>query len=211
MQDRVSAAWSRILACLGPHATTLRLRPGASEAALAEAEAAIGVTLPADLRAWYRLHDGEAHAPGRVEWLPAGGRLLPLAVVAERWRDEQEWASADDPGLLHTQDDGRICSVVRHALRIVIAGNQWGDGDNTYLDLVPGPSGTPGQVIVATSECDFEVVGTSFVDFLERWAAAFEAGELRVVNGREGPRVDLAQKPEAWSRWEGALRAVRPL
>lgn len=211
MDDPVRAAWSRILSCLGEHASTLALRPGASDARIAEAEAELGVELPADYRAWLRLHDGEDPVEGRIEWLPAFGRLLPLAVTVDRWRDEQEWVDPDDEGYRYGQDDLRIRCVVRHPKRIVVAGNLWGDGDNTYLDLIPGVSGTVGQVIVAVTECDFVVVGTSFLDFLERWATAFEAGTLTVTDLDGTKRVDLRDKPHPSTRWESALRGVSAL
>jgi cell wall assembly regulator SMI1 len=212
MTDAVSDLWDRVTACLGEHASSLKLREGASEAAIAEAERALGVELPADYKAWLRLHDGEDDVMNRVEWLPAWGRLLPIAVTLERWRDEQEWAQTDDDeGFNYVQDDDRIRCVVKHAKRIVIAGNRYGDGDNTYLDLIPGPKGTVAQVIVATTECDFEVVGTSFVDFLKRWVSAFEAGTLSVRTDGDSPRVDWTHKQNPWDRWEAALRDVAPL
>jgi cell wall assembly regulator SMI1 len=212
MRDTVVDLWDRVTACLGEHGSSLRVRDGASEAAIAELEAGLGVELPDDFKDWLRLHDGEDHAEDRVEWLPAGGRLLPVAVILERWRDEQEWVEPDDEGFDYVADDERIRCVVRHPKRIVIAGNQWGDGDNTYLDLIPGPSGVVGQVIVATTECDFEVVGTSFLDFLSRWVSAFEAGTLSVrVEDDAGPRVDWTEKANPWDRWEAALRDAAPL
>jgi len=211
MDDKVRSVWSRILSCLGEHASTLSLRPGASDAQIAEAEVALGVELPPDYRAWLRLHDGQDHVENQIEWLPAGGRLLPLAVTVARWRDEQEWVEPDDEGYQYEQDDMRIRCVVQHPRRIVVAGNQWGDGDNTYLDLIPGIAGTVGQVIVAVTECDFEVVGSSFLDFLERWAAAFEAGAITVTDCDGTKLVDLRHKPHPSSRWESALRSVAPL
>lgn len=207
MHDAVAEVWKRITTCLGEHASSLKLRDGASEVAIAELEQALGLELPADYKAWLRLHDGEDDVNGRVEWLPAWGRLLPIAVTLERWRDEQEWAQTDDDEAFgYLMDDERIRGVVKHAKRIVIAGNRWGDGDNTYLDLIPGPKGMVGQVIVATSECDFELVGTSFLDFLTRWASAFEAGTLTVRTGGDSPRVDWTDKQNPWDRWEAALR-----
>ena len=208
MDNAVSEVWKRITTCLGEHASSLKLRDGASEAAIAELEQALGVELPADYKAWLRIHDGEDHVEGRVEWLPAWGRLLSIETTLERWRDEQEWAQTDDDeGFQYVMDDDQIRCVVKHAKRIVIAGNVWGDGDNTYIDLIPGPKGTVGQIIVATSECDFEVVGSSFLDFLTRWASAFEAGTISVQTGGDSPRVDWTHKENPWDRWEAALRA----
>lgn len=210
--SEIAEVWGRVTTCLADHATTLQLRPGASEASIVELERELGVELPADYKAWLRLHDGEDHVEGRVEWLPAWGRLLPIEDTLERWRDEQEWAQSDDDEGFAMFDDGdRVRRVVKHAKRIVIAGNQWGDGDNTYLDLIPGPAGTVGQVIVGVTECDFEVVGRSFTDFLSRWAAAFEAGRLSVGTLDGQLRVDATDKDHVADRWEARLREVAPL
>jgi cell wall assembly regulator SMI1 len=211
IDQAVAKVWQRIETCLGEHRKSLVVRPGANADAIAAAEATLGVALPADYKAWLLLHDGEDHVEGRVEWLPAFGRLLPLAVTLERWQYEQEWVEPNDPGLRYGHDDKRIRSVIRHPKRIVIAGNQWGDGDSTYLDLIPGTAGTVGQVIVGVTECDFLVVGNSFLDFLERWAAAFEAGVLGVVEYDGLQRVDLIDKQAPWQRWESALRDVAPV
>lgn len=208
MQQRVKDAWTAVERSLGDAAGSLKLRPPTTAARITKAEKKLKVSLPEDYKAWLTLHDGEDHSDERIEWMPAGGRLLPLDTTLERWEEEQEYAQEADED---TQDDDRILNVVRHPKRIVIAGNQWGDGDNTYLDLIPGPKGTPGQVIVATTECDFEVVGTSFVDFLERCAAAISAGVLSVQDSGGTLRVDLVDKPDPSMRWEAALRNVRPL
>ena len=211
LDTSVATAWNNVVTALGTHAGSLGLRPGASDADIAAAEAALGVALPDDYKAWLRLHDGQDHVQNGIDWLPASGRLLPLAVTLERWRDEQEWVDPNDEGFKYGQDDRRIRCVIRHPKRIVIAGNLWGDGDNTYLDLVPGTDGVVGQVIVAVTECDFLVVANSFLDFLQRWSAAFGSGKLTVTGEHGFPRVDLARKEHPADRWESALRDVAPL
>jgi hypothetical protein len=146
-----------------------------------------------------------------VEYLPGGGFLVPADVTLQRWVDNQEWFQGDDDvGLAPFQDEDRIRNVVAHARRVMIASNRYGDGDNTLLDFCPGPAGTAAQVIVATSECDFEVVGASFEDFLRRLATALEDGllEVRPAHGREGPRVGA--RGHEHGRWESVLREVTP-
>lgn len=44
-------------------------------------------------------------------------------------------------------DGGRMVHYLWHPRRIPIAGNPWWDQDNTYLDFIPGPKGTPGQLV----------------------------------------------------------------
>jgi cell wall assembly regulator SMI1 len=207
LQTRIAHLWQRLVQALGPAGQTLRVRPG--RAALPPVEDRIGLRLPDDYRAWLALHDGEDDVRGRVEYLPGGGFLLPADVTLQRWVDQEAWFQGeDDPGYAVFQDDDRIRSVVAHPQRVMIASNRYGDGDNTYLDFCPGPAGTAGQVIVATSECDFEVVGASFEDFLRRLATALEEGLLEVLpaQGGEGPRVAARVNP--YDRWESVLRAV---
>jgi hypothetical protein len=42
MRDTIFKLWDRATACLGEHASSLRVRDGASEAAIVELEAALG-------------------------------------------------------------------------------------------------------------------------------------------------------------------------
>lgn len=213
MSDDVSARlqhlWQRLVQALGPAGLTLRPRPGRADVKPVEDQ--LGLRLPDDYRAWLALHDGEDHVPGRVEYLPGGGFLLPADVTLRRWADQQEWFQGDDDtGLASFQDDDRIRNVVFHARRVMIASNRYGDGDNTFLDFCPGPSGTAGQVIVATSECDFEVVGASFEDFLRRLATALETGRLEVRPARGGNGPQVVARGGGSGRWESVLRDVTP-
>jgi hypothetical protein len=54
-------------------------------------------------------------------------------------------------------------------------------------------------------------VGSSFLDFLRRWASAFEAGSLAIQISPEGPRVDRTVKACPSDRWESVLREIAPL
>lgn len=64
----MKAVWKRIHAWLDANAPAGygRLRPGAGAGAIRAAEAALGVKLPAAVRASYRVHDGQADEPGLV-------------------------------------------------------------------------------------------------------------------------------------------------
>ncbi|MFE9340627.1 SMI1/KNR4 family protein [Streptomyces sp. NPDC007063] len=91
--ERLPAAWGRVEAWLRAHApaSAALLRPAASAADIATAEAAMGVEFPATLAAWYRIHDGvgEGHGAG---FLPSDTVMLPLEEMADEYRTHvQDW------------------------------------------------------------------------------------------------------------------------
>ena len=203
----IESAWNRVVAALGLHGRRLVLRAGCPN--IDEIESALNLALPADYKEWLALHDGEEFTHGRVDYLPtAETRLLPADVTVARWIDNEWFASDDELNRSSHQDDDRIYNVVHHARRVMIASNAFGDGDNMFLDLCPGPRGHVGQVIVAITECDFEVVGDSFGDFLRRLATALEDGLLEVRETASAPRV--VAKGTEYGRWESVLRCVEP-
>lgn len=169
--------WSRLEAWgTKVGAGSLRLRPGATDHDIGAAEATIGFAFPADFCEHLRVHDGQESDPP-WDWLPGCSPLAPLHALVERWKEERDL----DDGQRDIQDesdDGKHKLGLWYPKRIPIAGNQWWDGDNTYLDLEPGSNGTAGQVITFTSECDLTVLGASFRDAVERYVVLLETGKL---------------------------------
>ncbi len=64
----MKAVWKRIHAWLDANAPAGYgdLRPGASAAAIQAAEKALGLKLSADIKASYRVHDGQGNEPGLI-------------------------------------------------------------------------------------------------------------------------------------------------
>lgn len=179
--------WTRLEAWYGGHGVTLRLRPPATEAQLAEAERAMGLALPEDFRASLRVHDGQEAAADVVPWCPATGPLASLERIVGQHRELQALAApVPDPPPLDLLD--HFVNVLYHPARIPVAGTPWFDGDNTYLDLAPGPAGTSGQLVTTTSECDFALLDLGFGRFLERYVGMLERGELVWRDGAVAPR-----------------------
>lgn len=175
----MKALWSRLEAWAVQNAgCSLRLRPGADEAAIAATEELIGRRFPDDFRASLLLHDGQ-HGDGSKEgvfpWMPGCAPLASLARIEPAYRNERQWDDEDAPGVC--EYDARLMGFVRHPGRVPIAGNRWWDGDNSYLDFTPGPAGRPGQLICFISECDLAVLGESFSDALEAYVTALERGD----------------------------------
>lgn len=150
----MKAVWKRIHAWLDENAPAGygRLRPGADAGAVQAAEAALGLKLPADVRASYRVHDGQADEPGLVGG--EGWCLMTLREMVSGWR---KWCK-NDP---------------RFRGRVPVA---WGGaGDYIFLDLGPDAD-PPGAVIVQRGDsADPDPVAPSFRAWLEAFADDLEA------------------------------------
>jgi hypothetical protein len=88
----MKAAWDRIHAWLDANAPAGygALRPGASADEIRAAEESMGLKLPDDVVASYRIHDGQGNGPGLVAG--EGWWLLPLQRMVAQWR---RWSQAD--------------------------------------------------------------------------------------------------------------------
>ena len=82
MQAILQATWKRIEAGLASHAPGVlsKLQPGASDEAIRQAEQALGMELPEEVRASYRIHNGSNGAG-----LTDDGRLLSLEEIVAEW------------------------------------------------------------------------------------------------------------------------------
>jgi cell wall assembly regulator SMI1 len=171
----VKETWDRLEAFARKQKRSLDLRKGVKEKSIAAAEKKMKLKFPADLRASMLAHDGqEGSEEDCFEWLPGCSPLKPLEQIVERWQEEKDDLAAGDGDV---SDDGLVHTVLWHPKRIPIAGTQWWDGDNTYVDLHPGPKGTVGQITTFTSECDLDVLGPSLSGALDLYLDALESGE----------------------------------
>lgn len=152
--------------------------PPATEQALAEVEERFDVVLPADLRALYLLGDGTAGRPG-----PFGLPLLPLDRIEDA-RDAMEWTDG-----YHAADPDEWAAGVGYegpadAVRV----GWWHPGwvpvaSNGHLlffvvDLAPGPTGRPGQVLLADTRDGFlRYLAPSVTAWLEQVVRQVEAGD----------------------------------
>lgn len=195
-------AWSRLVRALGPAAAELALRPRATETDLVATEVMLGHKLPADYRAWLAIADGQTTTGLSI--LPRGGWLISHDRVIEQWTHERGFdLDGEDYDDAPGEDDERVRPFVFHPRRITIGGWESLDGDNTLIDLVPGPAGTEGQIMTFVTECDFEVIGTSFAAFLTGVAALVEDGALSPQ--MVGDAFRLSTPDGDWS-WEHLLR-----
>lgn len=134
----IEAIWTDIEAWLAEHAPDrhAELRPGASEAAIAELERRIGNKLPADYAASLARHDGATNLSSYV--------YQDSKSVAASWE-----------AMLDTPVEGReIDAPEAGIIQPIWWSKAWipfaedSGGNLLCLDLDPGPEGDKGQVLV---------------------------------------------------------------
>ncbi|GAA2640441.1 SMI1/KNR4 family protein [Actinomadura fulvescens] len=144
MEHSVDESWDRILAWLAENApdALARIGPPAAAAELAEAEAALGVALPAGLLAWWRRANG-ADRPwhGRPFDLLPGYCPVPIEMALDTRRilleiAEADECDADEIAELEAQPAGSWCDTWL-APWMPIATSQ--GGQELFVDLRQGP------------------------------------------------------------------------
>lgn len=154
----MKTVWDRIRTWLDANAPAGygQLRPGASAAAIRAAEKAMGLSLPDDLKASYRIHDGQANTPGLIG--SEGWMLLSLAQIVEDWG---RWARANP----------------NDAYYVPIA---WiGTGDYVFLNLDPKDAEGHGSLMIQRRDTyDAHSFMPSFFFWLTDFAGMLEAGEF---------------------------------
>ncbi|MEU2266607.1 SMI1/KNR4 family protein [Streptomyces olindensis] len=161
---------------------------GATEEEIAAAEARLGVTLPDELKALYRVTrarwqdwSGDYAAQERVS-KAVGCELFPLdgLYIADARSRPCPWQFAAKDAVV-TAPDAAVQGLVGSPGWIAFGDN--GGGDRLALDLTPGPGGHAGQVIM--------------IDHERSIGAALRADSLTdmVVNHRDDWRSD-----DDWNR-----------
>jgi cell wall assembly regulator SMI1 len=153
----MKAVWKRIHAWLDANVPEGygHLRPGATTKAIQATEKAMRLKLPADVKASYRIHDGQGEEPGLMggeEWC-----LLSLQEMVKTWR---RWS----------QSDSRFAHFVPVA--------SGGAGDYIFLDLAPDAA-KPGCLIVQRRDRDApDPVAPSFRSWVEDFADKLDEDEF---------------------------------
>ncbi|MFO0798056.1 MAG: SMI1/KNR4 family protein [Gemmataceae bacterium] len=154
----MKAVWKRIHAWLDENAPAGygHLRPGATTDAIQAAEQAMGLKLPAEVKASYRVHDGQSTEPGLIGG--EGWCLLPIDDVGTWWR---KWSERNQ----------RFRACVPLA---------WGGtGDVIFIDLNPEAEAGGGSVIVQRSDTRApDAVAPSFRLWLKDFADQLEDEEF---------------------------------
>jgi cell wall assembly regulator SMI1 len=158
--------------------------PGLGEEEIAAAEAQMGVRLPEDLRALYRLihHDPESGLLGR--W-----SILPLDYVVDSYLEFQPGSYGwyddplhDDHVVFETVPFGHVRRLSRSDWWITVAsdfGMNYG-----FVDVDPAADGTPGQILAYGRDIygPFDYLGSSVLARLRRSVESLRAYEPQTTD-----------------------------
>jgi cell wall assembly regulator SMI1 len=149
---------------------------GCEQAVIDELEAATNALLPTDYKTLLRHADGSrdeltlTFPPGRLSFLSAD-------EVFATWRYFAE--NPDDEFFDELTCDDKVRSVLMHPGRIPIAQNESG-GRYLCIDLVPGPRGKVGQLVLNINEADCIVLEESLTALVRRYVTALETEQLKI-------------------------------
>jgi cell wall assembly regulator SMI1 len=163
--------WARILTWFAAHVPPgfFSPNPGASESEIRDAEAALGLRLPADFVESYRLHNG-----GREGAFFRNYELMPLKEITRTAAFKKQLLTLDWGDYI-PQPEGPIKQVFWNAQWVPFMDT--GSGDNLCIDLDPAPGGAVGQVIEFGHELGPErLIAPSFCAWLSQFADDLEAG-----------------------------------
>jgi cell wall assembly regulator SMI1 len=175
----VAASWDRLHRWFDRNLPELRaeLRPGAPAVRIERFERATRRTLPDDVRASLRIHDGQ-RSPCRTTGCVYGLGLMSLRHMLDIW--ELNRRPPDDGAVregMSSHPAGAVQPCRSHPGWVPLT-HDWG-GNYLGVDLAPGLKGTWGQVIVfGHSEHRLFVVADSWAAFLTQYYH-----ELRTGNG----------------------------
>lgn len=185
---------------------------GADDQEIAAAEARLGVPLPEELKALYRVtrahrqdwgHGEDSLAASNEVFTAARCELLPLDAlyVADAASRPSLWRFAAKEVAV-TSPEGAVQGVVGSPGWLVFAGN--GGGDGIAVDLTPGPRGHVGQIIMISHEQSVgaELIADSLTDMVLDRSPAEDRSPRRTrvpavawVNVRSKPDMEAAVHP----------------
>ncbi len=207
--ESVDHAWQRIetwLKVFAPHVWE-GLNPGVSQQDIEQKEADIGVQLPEDFLACYRVHNGSRSRRvllGFSDWYPLLDVVGGEAGVYQDLLQDEEWANAT-PGWISdpTRQPLPVQPVWRHPLWLTFA-----EESSSYdycIDLAPAPDGHIGQILSWDHEDgpaeilfpSFEVLLSSYADGLEAGLCLGQPLNLEMIRR---PLASLQERTEAFQR-----------
>jgi cell wall assembly regulator SMI1 len=141
--------WDRIHVWLSDNAPDVlaNLRPGATEEQIRAAEAEMGVSLPDDVKASYRIHDGQdLGVMGCGMGFLYGWELCSLARMLQGWKCHKELLDDGTFDAVESDPSDKVREDWWHPAWIPITDSSFGYCH--CIDLVPKRAGRPGQIIL---------------------------------------------------------------
>lgn len=175
----IETIWNGFKNWIAENASDLQnsLNPGASNEQLDALEKLIGKDLPSDVRAIYKVHNGQDSAePG----LLIGEEFLSLSRMADEWIIWKELLDADT----FSDENGEFTSSPDEGVK-----NNWwnpawipvsydGAGNHYCIDLDPDENGTYGQIVRMWHDSDErELVADSMKEWLADYVQNLEDGK----------------------------------
>lgn len=185
--ETVTRAWERIEAWFAQHAPDglTALAPGATDEAIAGAEAFLGVKLPGEVRASYLRHDGQRVGEEYNGFAMGVKEFLSLARICDEWQVWKELLDEGNFSGVHSEPDAGVCADWWNARWIPLTAD--GSGNNACLDLAPTENGSVGQIIAMWHDDPIRTrLALSFGAWLEGFADDLEAGEYVTHPGYTG-------------------------
>lgn len=162
------------------HATadSLWFNPPATAEEIAVTEAALGVTLPDEMKQLYLRHDGQQ--PG-APWLLYGWEWLSLERIRSEWKVWKELLDSNTfDGMTRAADGEQVRADWWNAKWIPFTYS--GSGDHHCVDLAPGPEGRVGQIIEMWHDDGVRpVVAPDILSFFNGFVADLQAGRWRYL------------------------------
>jgi cell wall assembly regulator SMI1 len=165
--------WERIERALQAHApdTAATLAPPATDQELTASETAIGLALPADLRASLKIHDGQRD-PSRCHGFTGEGGLLGASEIAELWRMVTEIDEAERPHAAPGLGPWWKTSCIPFTDA---------EGDMLCVDMDPDLADRVGEVVCHVHDSEIERgLSASFGDWLSSVADRLDGGRFSI-------------------------------
>lgn len=180
-RSQIADLWLRIESWLRQHAPSIlsSLPDGASTAELRNLEGELGLSLPEDVQAHLRCHNGSGDA-----WLHDDDVFLSCDQILESWDQEVDlWDDGNNDS--SAKPSGPIKAKWFTAKWVPVLGD-W-SGNCVCCDLDPPLEGEYGQLIHwYHDEGPTEVLSSSLGQLLEPFVVELEAGVYKVERNRQG-------------------------
>ncbi|MCO1335742.1 SMI1/KNR4 family protein [Microbulbifer sp. OS29] len=155
------------------------LNPGCSEAEIDALEQHVGVALPADLKEFLSVHNGQFF---RGLGLFFESQFLSTSDIAQRWDSwrelDEEYMNEDCADYMQSNPDGYIKPLYTNKSWIPLTFD-WA-GNHMGIDFDPDTKGVPGQIIAFGRDEDTKLlIAENFSDYISKFILALDTASWR--------------------------------